>query len=68
MVTIPVVDIEWFDDSLRNKFCKYPYDYALNQCLINSLRKPVDHYPKMNKKLEAQLSIAPTNKQINLML
>lgn len=35
-ITFPVVGVEWLEDSLRSKMCKYPYDYALNQFYICS--------------------------------
>lgn len=54
-IPYPIVDLEWMEDSFRSKLCKYPFDYALNQTYI-SHKEPVEHYPKMRKKLEIQLT------------
>lgn len=54
-ICFPVVGIEWLEDSLKKKICKYPFDYAFNQFHICS-RAPVEHYKKMKVKLEINLS------------
>lgn len=46
------------EDSLRARICKYPFDYALNQIYIY-YKEPVQHLPKMKKKLDLQLSTQP---------
>jgi hypothetical protein len=63
-IDCPIVDVEWVEDSIRNKFCKYPFDYALNQSLIRT-KESLEHLPKMKKKLELQLSIDPIDKLQN---
>ena len=40
---------------MRTNLCKYPFDYAYNQNHIYH-KEPIDHYPKMKKKLDLQLS------------
>jgi hypothetical protein len=60
-IVFPVVGIEWIEDSLRTKLCKYPYDYALNQFYICS-RAPYEHYKKMKGKLDLHVNRQPVFK------
>jgi len=57
-IPYPIVDLEWMEDSLRSQMCKYPFDYALNQFYIFS-KEPIQHLPKMKKKLDLQLCTQP---------
>jgi hypothetical protein len=60
-IVFPVVGLEWVEDSIRGKMCKYPYDYAFNQFYICS-RAPVEHYKKMKSKLELHINREPAFK------
>lgn len=47
----PIVGIEWFEDSMRRRICKFPEDYALNQYFLP--RKPAEkHLTSMKSKLD----------------
>lgn len=60
-IRFPVVGVEWLEDSLRGKLCKYPYDYALNQYYICT-RASHEHHKKMRSKLELHLAREPSFK------
>jgi hypothetical protein len=49
-----VVGVEWVVDSINARMCKFPYDYALNQC---ELGRPdtTHHLKKMRAKVEGAL-------------
>lgn len=33
-INTPVVEIEWLEESLKSKLCKFPENYALNRHII----------------------------------
>jgi hypothetical protein len=45
----PLVGIEWLEDSLKKKRCKYPPDYAVNLLITKPLGK---YYNKLTTILE----------------
>lgn len=60
-ISYPVVDLDWVEDSFQAKMCKYPFDYAMNQVKINP-KEPIEHYPKMKKRLEQRMKAPPLDK------
>ena len=60
-ISYPIVDLDWIEDSFKEKLCKYPFDYAFNQEQIFH-REPIEHFSKMKKKLDLQLNTQPIEK------
>jgi hypothetical protein len=49
-----VVGVEWVVDSINARMCKFPYDYALNQCELGR-SDTTHHLKKMRAKVEGAL-------------
>lgn len=58
---VPIVGLEWVECSFQANVVKYPQDYAFNLTRI-AVKEAAQHYPKMKKKLEIQLSSPPLEK------
>jgi hypothetical protein len=57
-IPYPIVGLDWLEDSFNGMLCKYPFDYAFNQSYIYH-KEPIEHFPKMKKKLDLQLTTQP---------
>ena len=52
----PLVTLDWIQESLRSKQCRFPVDYALNYTKIRS-SPSASLLKRLNKKMQALMSL-----------